>query len=361
MTSPQDIEYMRSAIALAKRGWGLVAPNPSVGCVIVNRHDEVVGRARTSDTGRPHAETKALEQAGAQARKGTAYVTLEPCAHDGETPPCAEALIKAGIKRVVIGDIDVDSRTYGKGIKILKSAGVEVEVGVLQKECHALHIGFTKKQTEQRPAITLKTACTNEGQTVREKEKWITGKEARRHVHHERSFYDAILVGVGTVLADNPMLTTRFEGIKHTPVRIVLDSDLKMPTNSNLVKTATEDEPLWIYHNPDRMGDSEFSTAKGINLRPVAPHDLTAVLADMAEQGITRLFVEGGKTVHQSFIDKGYCDELLVYRATKIADGQGKDLFSRANIEKIMCNLGLKHQKTLILGQDLLEKYTPKV
>ena len=360
MTSSQDIEYMRSAIALAKRGWGKTWPNPSVGCIIVNQHDEVVGRARTADSGRPHAEPQALEQAGAEAKGATAYVTLEPCAHYGKTPPCAQALIKAGIKRVVIGDIDIDNRTYGKGIQMLKAAGVKVETGVLQKECHIVHAGFFKSVTDLRPHITLKVACTKDGHTVRQKEKWITGKAALRHVHHERSFHDAILVGSGTVLNDNPLLTTRFPGIKHGYARIVLDSNLKTPLDSNLIQTATLENPVHIYYHPEEDPKKRFLPYKGVELWPFDPKNIKKVLGNMTEEGVLRLFVEGGQTVHKSFIDQDFCDELLVYRATEINDGIGNNLFSHENIELIIEKLGLKLEKTQQLGQDLLEIYTPK-
>ena len=220
-----DTHHMRHALTLAERALGRTAPNPAVGCVIVSRDGHVVGRGRTQDGGRPHAEAVALTQAGDAATGATAYVTLEPCAHHGQTPPCAEALANAGIARVVASVEDPDPRVKGKGFAMLRAAGVEVVTGLLEKETTELNAGFFLRITENRPLVTLKIAQSEDGKTARAgDDKWITGEEARRFSHLLRAKHDAILIGVGTALADDPELTCRLPGLeKYSPLRVVLE------------------------------------------------------------------------------------------------------------------------------------------
>ncbi len=216
---------MRAALALARRGLGRVWPNPAVGCVLV-RDDHVIGRGWTRAGGRPHAEAEALMRAGEAASGATAYITLEPCAHTGKTPPCAEALIGAGVKRAVIAVEDPDPRVSGKGIEMLKEAGMEVAIGIGEKEAKRLNAGFFSRITRGRPLITLKTATTLDGRiaTGTGDSRWITGPGARRRGHMMRAMNDAVLTGIGTVLADDPSLTCRLPGLEdRSPVRIVVD------------------------------------------------------------------------------------------------------------------------------------------
>ncbi len=394
MIQEEDINYMRGALALAQRGLGRTWPNPTVGCVIVKGGD-IIGRGHTADGGRPHAEVRALEQVAESTgsvagRKGShsgaagavVYVTLEPCAHYGKTPPCVDALINAGVARVVIGDVDVDPRTGGKSIEKLKQAGICVDVGVLQEDCVALNAGFIKVKTKGLPFVTLKSACTYNGHTVIDNEKgrkegkgrWITANPARRHVHMERSIHDAILVGIGTVKADDPLLTTRIAGWDHNLVRIIMDRKLSISENSKLVKSSAQN-PLWVYcdenyYRTDNQYQSlknsekiELLESRGAKIFPVGRGDngennIISALKHMAKQGITRLFVEGGARIHKSFIDAGICDQLLIYRSLQVKDGIGEGLFSLDQIDKISGLLDLKKQKTVALGQDLLEIYT---
>src|SRR5882724_5724649 len=264
-----DIGHMRHALRLAARALGHVAPNPAVGCVIVADDGCIVGRGQTQAGGRPHAETVALSQAGKLARGATAYVTLEPCAHHGQTPPCADALVAAGIARVVGATIDPDARVAGTGFARLESAGVKVTRGVLEAEARALNLGFFRRVTEGRPLVALKIAQSADGYVAdaQGNSRWITSEAARRHGHLLRARHDAILVGVGTVLADDPALTCRLPGLEHrSPLRIVLDSHLRMPLTSKLVRTA-RDHPTIIFTTAPSGGDA--LAAQGVSIERV--------------------------------------------------------------------------------------------
>lgn len=345
----EDIEHMRTALSVARRGLGRTAPNPAVGCVIVKK-GVVVGRGWTGDGGRPHAETMALKQAGAQANGSTAYVTLEPCAHHGKTSPCAEALVKAGVRRVVVACIDPNPQVLGKGIEILKAAGIEVTLGVLEDEAIGLNQGFFWRFKENRPMVTLKMAVTGDGMIAPAsgEREWITGELARRHVHLMRSQHDAILTAVGTVKNDNPLLTTRLEGVTHKIPRIILDRKLETPLDSQLM-CSVDDAPVWIFHGD---GDGREHERRGARLFNVG-HDLKAVLAKLAEEGITRLFFEGGGTVLQEFVKSGYGDRFLLYKNPVLRWPGGRAL----NFPEIQAKLGLKPEETQGLGEDLLEIY----
>lgn len=350
---------MKSALSLAHRGLGRVWPNPSVGCVIV-QDGYVIARARTADGGRPHAETQALVQIGALAKGATLYVTLEPCTHHGQTAPCAEAIIAVGIAHVVIGALDVDPRVSGKSVALLEAAGIKVTQGVLEDECRALNIGFVKRITENRPFVTLKMACTLDGKIAcaSGESQWITGELARRHTHQVRSRHDAILIGCGTALADDPTLSTRLDGVAHTPVRIVLDSKLKISLDSNLVRAA-KDVPLWAFGN----GTDEQTAAlkqQGVVIHPCDPHDLTSVLELLASQGITRVLVEGGAETHASFLRQGLFDELLIYRAPTMLGGDAKSMVGTLGVETLKQRHDLVRCSSQTLGVDVLQIYKRK-
>ncbi|MCK5275514.1 MAG: bifunctional diaminohydroxyphosphoribosylaminopyrimidine deaminase/5-amino-6-(5-phosphoribosylamino)uracil reductase RibD, partial [Alphaproteobacteria bacterium] len=220
---------MRAALALAGRGLGRVWPNPAVGCVLVDRDGRVTGRGWTQPGGRPHAETEALARAGGAAKGATAYVTLEPCVHHGQTPPCADALIEAGVARVIAATEDPDPRVKGGGLGRLRDAGIAVEAGLLREEAELLNAGYLMRQREGRPVVTLKLATTLDGRiaTHAGESRWITGEAARARGHMMRARHDAIMVGIGTALADNPTLTCRLPGLEdRSPVRIVVDARL---------------------------------------------------------------------------------------------------------------------------------------
>ena len=326
--NPNDTQHMRHALRLAARGLGSVAPNPAVGCVIVSREGRIVGRGWTAPGGRPHAETIALAQAGSAARGSTAYVSLEPCAHHGKTPPCADALISAGVARVVSTVRDPDPRTSGKGFEKLKQAGIEVVEGVLADEAKTLNEGFFKRITEGRPLVALKIAQSADGKVSRgaDGDKWITRELARRHGHLLRAQHDGILIGIGTALADDPELTCRIAGLEdRSPIRIVLDSHLRLPANSKLAQTA-RDVPVLVF--PTSPSGGEALMAQGVEIvrggadakgRP----DLAEVLRALAARGMTRLLVEGGPSVHAAFLERGLADRVHLYQAPIVVGAKG--------------------------------------
>ncbi len=312
MHFPYDDHFMRSAIALARTGLGRTGSNPSVGCVLV-KEGVVIARARTADNGRPHAETRALDMAGEKAQGATAYVTLEPCSHHGQTGPCAEALIRAGIKRCVIALGDPNPDVNGGGIAMLKEAGIDVELGACADEAYSGLKGFFLGMEEGRPEITLKLALSKnnmiagaQGQPIK-----ITNEITDRYVHILRAQHDGILVGINTALNDDPSLTTRLAGVEHKPTRIVLDSGLKINEESVLVQTA-RDVPVVIVSTAADGAKKERLRAKGVEVMETSPHDLTAVMAALHARGIQRLLVEGGATIHDAFMRAQLADQFVI-------------------------------------------------
>ncbi len=350
---------MKSALSMAHRGLGRTWPNPSVGCVIV-KNGVVLARARTSDGGRPHAEANALQQVGDAAKGATLYVTLDPCTHQGETPPCTQAIIDAGIARVVIGAPDVDPRVAGHSVTTLEEAGVTVTQGILKDECIDLHKGFFNRITKNRPFVSVKTACTIDGKIASASghSQWITGEQARHHVHLERSQHDAILIGVGTALADDPILTTRIDGIDHSPVRIVLDSGLAIDPKSRLVQSAKE-TPLWVLYSEESPSQSILEDA-GVVLHHTDCYDINAILRLLAEQGITRVLIEGGAQVHASFLREGCFDELLLYRAPSLLGGDAVNFTAHLDLFNLEDRHDFVRISTQQLGNDVLERYRPQ-
>ena len=326
--SNNDITHMRHALRLAARGLGRVAPNPAVGCVIVSKDNRIVGRGWTAPGGRPHAETIALEQAGEAARGSTAYVSLEPCAHHGKTPPCADALIAAGVARVVGAVRDPDPRTSGKGFEKLKQAGIEVVESVLADEAQTLNEGFFKRITLGRPMVALKNAQSTDGKVGRGpgEDKWITGKRAREHGHLLRTRHDAILIGIGTALADDPELTCRIPGLEdRSPIRIVLDSKLLLSENSRLAQTARV-VPLLVFTAAQKSGDA--LVALGVEIIRVKADAkgktvLAEVMSALATRGITRVLVEGGPTIHAAFLAQGLADRVHLYQSPIVVGAGG--------------------------------------
>ena len=315
----EDDSHMRHALVLAGRGLGMVAPNPAVGCVLI-RDNHIVGRGWTGRGGRPHAETVALAQAGEAARGATAYVTLEPCAHHGQTPPCANALIAAGVTRVVVAVGDPDPRVNGRGIEMLRAANLDVTTGVCERDAAALNQGFFLKVRENRPLVTLKIAQCRDGKTIAPPggSKWITGEAARRYGHLLRAKNDAILVGVNTALADDPELTSRLPGLEdRSPLRVVLDSRLRLPPSSKLAQTARQVPTLLftLAQNGAALRDAGVEILRLVMDDGDRP-DLAAVLGVLAHRGITRLLVEGGATVHGAFLQSGFADRLEVFTAS---------------------------------------------
>jgi diaminohydroxyphosphoribosylaminopyrimidine deaminase/5-amino-6-(5-phosphoribosylamino)uracil reductase len=320
---------MRAALALARRGLGETAPNPSVGCVIV-KNGRVIGRGHTRPGGRPHAETEALKQSGASAKGATVYVTLEPCSHTGKTPPCADALIEAGVKRVVIGATDPNPKVNGQGVLLLRAAGIDVTENVFKQEAEAVISGFAMVMRHGRPLIRLKLASTLDGRiaTKTKESQWLTGESSRRAAHAMRGRHDAVLIGVGTVLSDDPELTCRIEGFRQAPlIRIVVDSHLRTPLMSKLVRTAAA-SPLWLLHrngaDPARRKALEQAGAKLYEL-PVSPAgvDLPQAAKLLARLGLTRLLAEGGGTLAAGLLRDNLVDRLAWFHAPGIIGGDG--------------------------------------
>lgn len=320
MNEATDRQHMTHALGLARRGLGRVLPNPAVGCVIV-QDGRIVGRGWTQPGGRPHAEAVALAMAGAAARGGTAYVTLEPCAHHGKTPPCAETLIAAGVARVVSALEDPDPRVAGRGHAMLREAGIKVDVGLMAGEAAAQQQGFLNRIRLGRPMLTLKLAASLDGRiaTASGESRWITGEASRRRVHAMRANHDAVLIGAGTARADDPSLTVRDLGVAHQPIRIVAARSLDLPLDGQLARTARE-VPLWLMHGGSAPAKARQAWEKtGARLIEVAESDgaldPAAMLAALGQQGLTRVFCEGGGQLAAALLSAGLIDDLALFSA----------------------------------------------
>jgi diaminohydroxyphosphoribosylaminopyrimidine deaminase/5-amino-6-(5-phosphoribosylamino)uracil reductase len=330
--------------------------------VIVAADGRIVGRGQTQAGGRPHAETVALSQASEMARGATAYVTLEPCAHHGQTPPCADALAAAGLSRVVGAIIDPDRRVAGSGFARLESAGVEVTRGVLGAEARALNLGFFLRIAERRPMVALKIAQSADGYVAdaRGNSRWITSEAARRHGHLLRARHDGLLVGIRTVLADDPELTCRLPGLEHrSPLRIVLDSHLRTPLASKLVGTAREHPTIIFTAAPDG-GDA--LAAHGVSIERVEADndgrpDIGAVLEALGKRGLTRLLVEGGPSVHASFLGRRLVDIIHLYRAPLLIGEGGRPAVAATNPAELSTAPRLELLERLAFGPDILESF----
>ena len=329
---------MDLALSLGRRGFGATWPNPSVGCVIVAQ-GRIVGRATTAPGGRPHAEPQALAQAGPNARGATAYVTLEPCAHHGHTPPCAQALIEAGIARVVIAAPDPDPRVNGGGVALLRSAGLEVIENIRRSQAEKDLKGFLCRVTQGRPMLTLKLASSFDGRiaTARGESQWITGPAARRYVHGLRATHDTVLVGGGTARADNPSLTVRGLGIQRQPVRIVASRGLDVPQSGILAQTARE-TPVWIAHGDDAGATSDWADL-GVTLLPCATRgqgiDVVDMMQKFGDAGLTRVFCEGGGALAASLLAAGLVDVLVGVTAGLALGAEGQPSLGALGVEAL--------------------------
>lgn len=345
--------HMRHALNLAARGLGRTAPNPAVGALVI-QNDQVIARGWTAPGGRPHAEPIALERAGKNARGATMVVTLEPCSHHGKTPPCTEAIIRAGIKRLVVACEDPNPKVNGRGIAQLREAGIEVMVGECREEAEALNVGFFSALIQQRPYAMVKIATSSDNKITHPKQRWITGELARNYAHMLRARHDAILTGIGTVLADDPALTCRLPGMReYSPIRIVLDASLKIPLNSQLVRTAHE-VPLWVVTSAHADAAKQSTLEKlGVRLLRVNAADsrveLKELLTVLAERsnGITRLMVEGGAKLTHAMLASGLANGLCWFRAP-IAAGEGLT-FQPPSLPAAL--------EKIALGEDILEIY----
>ncbi|MDX0424755.1 bifunctional diaminohydroxyphosphoribosylaminopyrimidine deaminase/5-amino-6-(5-phosphoribosylamino)uracil reductase RibD [Sinorhizobium medicae] len=388
----EDERFMAAALRLSRRNLGRTGTNPSVGCVIVNE-GMIVGRAVTASGGRPHAETQALAEAGEKARGATAYVTLEPCSHHGKTPPCTDALIASGVARVVVAILDPDERVAGRGIVLLREAGIAVDIGVLREEGERALQAYLMRQCKKRPHVTLKLAVSNDGMIGRrgEGQVRITGAVSRAQVQILRAETDAILVGIGTASADDPELTVRMQGLEdRSPVRIVLDRRLELPIESKLVRSAGEVSLIVVAGDAgspsprmrvegERRADegqvSGVSLPLTPTLSPVAGRggdyearrdvlvsagveilnadNIPDLLAALASRGISSLLVEGGSSAARAFLDAELVDRILLFTGpSPIGKGGIPSPFQRRSVPA-----GFTLQRTARYGDDIFEEY----
>lgn len=354
---------MVDAIKLAQKARGQTAPNPLVGAVLINKNGEIVAQGHHPKAGEPHAEVFAIREAlekGLHLEDLTLVVSLEPCNHFGKTPPCTEAIIKAGINTVVVGTLDPNPLVQGKGIQRLRDAGVSVITGIRENECGQLIRGFKSSIEKGRPFVTLKCAVSLDGKiaTLNGESKWITGEPARRFVHEKRAQHDAILVGVNTVINDDPELNIRF-GIPHNPLKkIILDSKLRTPISSKVFQSEGE---VYIFTSKK----SSASKYAGFEAEVIAVNendnglDLSEVLRELNHMGVQELFVEGGARVIGSFLQSNVCDQILYFIAPKILGSQGKDVFVGYDAKSLAAAIQLKDLTYGKIGDDLFIEGTP--
>ena len=354
---------MKLALSLGRRAQGNAWPNPAVGCVI-EKDGRILGRGWTAPGGRPHAEVAALAQAGGDARGATAHVSLEPCAHHGQTPPCAQALIDAGIARVVAPLQDSDPQVSGRGFDMLRAAGVEVITGVLAKQAAHDLAGFFLNRDAKRPWLTLKLASSFDGRiaTANGESRWITGPQARRAVHAMRASHDAVLVGAGTVRADDPMLTVRGLGpVPRQPVRVVASRRLDLPLTGQLAQSARE-VPLWLCHG-DRAETMtrEAWAGLGAKLLPCAASgrqiDPQAMMRALAAEGLTRVFCEGGGALAASLLMAGLVDELVGITAGIALGAEGLPGIGALGLERLGDAPRFVLAESRVVGPDVLHRW----
>ncbi|KAA0965008.1 bifunctional diaminohydroxyphosphoribosylaminopyrimidine deaminase/5-amino-6-(5-phosphoribosylamino)uracil reductase RibD [Sporosarcina sp. ANT_H38] len=345
--------YMRLAIELARSAQGQTSPNPLVGAVCV-KDGQVLGTGAHLKAGTPHAEVHALSMAGTNSIGADLYVTLEPCAHIGKTPPCTDLIISSGIQRVFVASIDPNPSVNGTGIGLLKAAGIEVITGILQEEAEQLNQAFFHFIKYGKPYVTLKAAATLDGRlsTQNGDSKWITSAASRTDVHHLRHTHDAILVGVQTVLHDNPFLTTRLPHGGKNPIRIILDRHLRTPKTSNVVTDG--DAETIIFTLDSTESETTFSDYPLVSIERIPDNVafLSEVLKRLADKEIMTLFVEGGSKVHSSFINEGLADELYLYMAPKLI-GNGASLFMDDNRNLMTEGESLRFLDVRQIGDDI--------
>lgn len=358
---------MDLALALGRRGLGNTWPNPAVGAVVVRNDAPVIlGRGWTQPGGRPHAETEALGRAGAAARGATLYVTLEPCSHHGKTPPCCDAIVAAGISRVVSALEDPNVQVAGQGHALLRQSGITVDIGLGAAAARLAHAGHIRRVCDHRPHVTLKLAVSADGKAglAGRRPVRITGAAAQPRTHLLRAMNDAILVGIGTALADDPQLTCRLPGMAaRSPVRVVLDTALRLPRDGALARTA-RDTPVWVVTAADpNCAAGQALRAQGVDFVRLpgggGALDLAAVLGALAARGITRLMVEGGPTVAAAFLRAGMVDEAVLLRGPQPIGADGIDAIAGLPLTALTGSPALRSLGIEAVGDDLIEHFVP--
>lgn len=348
---------MSIALKLAERNLGLVAPNPTVGCVIV-KYGVIIGEGQTAPGGRPHAETVALKNVKMSPQDAIMYVTLEPCCHQGVTGPCTEEIIKSKIKRVVVAAVDPDKRVSGGGIKKLRESGVEVEQGVMQEEAEKLNIGFFTTRKLHRPWITCKMATTLDGKiaSVSGDSKWITQDDTREWVHEIRAKYDAVMIGSNTLVSDDPLLTCRIPGLEErSPVRIIIDSQQRLRETHKIAKTADKVK-TWIITNKEvekKLQNVNYLKVNSNSDGKVCLKDAVEKVA--SEVGITRLLVEGGGGLLTELLKENVIDRLIICRSGKIIGNDGVPCVGDLGIPTISKSLRFKKVEVMEFSEDVVE------
>ena len=360
---PDDARHMDRALELGRRGLGNTWPNPAVGCILV-RDGVVVGEGWTQPGGRPHAETEALAHAGEAARGATAYVTLEPCAHHGQTPPCTDALIAAGVARVVAPFSDSDPRVSGQGFDRLREAGIEVVTGVGAEAAAEHHSGFFSRVELGRPLLTLKLATSLDGRiaTASGDSQWITGPETRAYVHHLRATHDAVMVGAGTVRADDPLLTVRGQDVPKQPVRIVVSRRLDLPQGSQLSKTL-DTAPVWLCHADDAPDEvrQDWQHAGARLLRiPLDGRqlDMSALLHSLGSAGLTRVFCEGGGELAASLLAADLVDRLELHMGGVIIGAEGRPALGALGLDRLADAPRFALRAVRQIGDDVVQSWS---
>lgn len=367
MDRPCENSYMQRAIDLAKLGGGHTNPNPNVGAVIV-KDGRIIGEGYHRKCGELHAERNAIASLTESAEGATIYVTLEPCCHYGKTPPCTEAIIEQKIARVVIGSRDPNPLVAGKGASILREHGIEVVEDYMKEECDALNDIFFHYISTGRPYVAMKYAMTMDGKiaTKTGASKWITGEKAREHVHMLRSRYNSIMAGIGTVLADDPMLNARMEGA-HQPIRIVLDTNLRIPLDCSLVKTAKEYQTMVVCGAPgsdlaEQKTKCEALQDAGVTILPMPLNeghvDLVALMKYLGQQKIDSVLIEGGGEIHEAALKAGIVNTAYVYMAPKVFGGRdAKSPVEGCGVELPSQGAQFKLLESLVLGEDIMLHY----
>lgn len=366
----QDHSYMTLALRVAEQGLYTSQPNPRVGCVIV-KNDKIIGQGAHLKAGEAHAEVNALNQAGDEANGADVYVTLEPCSHHGQTPPCAEALVKAGVKRVFIAMQDPNPIVSGKGIEVLKNNGIDVQVGLMAASAKALNPGFIKRMTTNIPYVRCKVAASLDGKTALSNGRslWITGESARLDVHRWRARSDAVITGIGTVLSDNPSMTARLEEETRQSLRVIVDSQLSIPLQAKILNEHDLAEyPVAIAYARDKYGHAEKLRALGVELLHLPQDtsgntrvDLFGLLDTLGQKGCNEVLIEAGHGLNGGFLQRSLIDECIIYYAPKLMGSDAMPIFSIKTISQMSQAIQLDLIDVRQVGGDIRVIARPQV